>query len=299
MNHEDQTRLGIGIVGCGRVGAVMGNALRAAGHAIIGTTASSQASRDRAEAMLPEVPILEVETLVERAELVLFTVSDDVLPELVAGLAKLGCFTPGQIVMHCAGMYGTEVLGPAAACGAFAIALHPSLSFTGTSVDLPRLREATIAVTAAKPVLPIGQALVVEIGAEPIIVAEADRALYHAAIAHAANHTVATLSQSLDVLTSLGIEDPARVLRSLVEASVSNTLEAGPSALTGPVSRGDTGTVAAHLDALDEYSVAAGSLDVADAYTAMAKATIARALTNGTITTEQARAMHELLAERD
>ncbi|MFB9777914.1 Rossmann-like and DUF2520 domain-containing protein [Brevibacterium otitidis] len=299
MNHEDQTRLGIGIVGCGRVGAVMGNALRAAGHAIVGTTASSQASRDRAEAMLPGVPILDVETLVERSELVLFTVSDDVLAELVSGLAKLGSFRPGQIVMHCAGMYGTEVLEPAAASGAFAIALHPSLSFTGTSVDLPRLRASTIAVTAAKPVLPIGQALVVEIGAEPIIVAEADRALYHAAIAHAANHTVAILSQSLDILASVGIDDPARVLRSLVEASVSNTLQAGPSALTGPVSRGDTGTVAAHLDALAEYSATSGSLDAADAYTAMAKATISRALTNGTITAEQARAMHELLGRRD
>lgn len=299
MNHEDQTRLGIGIVGCGRVGAVMGNALRAAGHAIVGTTASSQASRDRAEAMLPGVPILDVETLVERSELVLFTVSDDVLAELVSGLAKLGNFRPGQIVMHCAGMYGTEVLEPAAASGAFAIALHPSLSFTGTSVDLPRLRASTIAVTAAKPVLPIGQALVVEIGAEPIIVAEADRALYHAAIAHAANHTVAILSQSLDILASVGIDDPARVLRSLVEASVSNTLQAGPSALTGPVSRGDTGTVAAHLDALAEYSATSGSLDAADAYTAMAKATISRALTNGTITAEQARAMHELLGRRD
>ena len=137
MNHEDQTRLGIGIVGCGRVGAVMGNALRAAGHAIIGTTASSQASRDRAEAMLPEVPILEVETLVERAELVLLTVPDDELAGLVSGLAALGRFTPGQIVMHCAGRFGTEVLAPAAAAGAIPIALHPSLSFTGTSLDLP------------------------------------------------------------------------------------------------------------------------------------------------------------------
>ena len=138
----DQTRLGVGIVGTGRVGAVMGRALREAGHTIVGCTASSEASRDRASAMLPDVPILDVETVVERSELVLFTVPDDILPELVSGLAKLGKFNSGQIVAHCAGRYGTEVLEPS---GAIPLALHPSLSFTGTSIDLPRLRQATIA----------------------------------------------------------------------------------------------------------------------------------------------------------
>lgn len=285
---DDSTRLGVGIVGCGRVGAVMGAALRAAGHAIVGTTASSEASRDRAEAMLPDVPILDVETLVSRSELVLFTVSDDALPGLISGLAELGRFTGGQIVAHCAGMYGTDVLAPAQAAGAIPIAFHPSLSFTGTSMDLPRLREATIAVTAPKPVLPIGQALVVEIGAEPIVVAEADRPLYHSAIAHAANHTVAVLAESLELLDSLGVEDPARVLGSLVRASVSNTLQTGSKALTGPVSRGDVETVRAHIEALGEYSLTASSTETLDAYSALGRATAARALANGTITEAQA-----------
>ncbi|GAA4284678.1 DUF2520 domain-containing protein [Brevibacterium daeguense] len=295
MNHEDETRLGVGIIGCGRVGAVMGRALREAGHALIGVTATSEASLDRAEAMLPGVPVLDIETVVERAELVLFTVSDDVLPELVSGLAQLGRFKAGQIIMHCAGRYGTEVLAPAAGSGAIPIALHPALSFTGTSIDLPRLREATIAVTAARTVLPIGQALVVEIGAEPIVVPEADRALYHAALAHASNHTVTILSQSLEMLTGLGVENPARVLTALVEASVGNTLQAGPSALTGPVSRGDIDTVTAHLDALGELAVEQGSTEVRDAYRCLAKATAARAVRNGTISDAQALALIELL----
>ncbi len=283
MNHEDQTRLGIGIIGCGRVGAVLGSALRGAGHAIVGVTASSEASLDRAEAMLPGVPVLDIETVVERSELVLFAVKDDVLAELVSGLAEIGCFKPGQIVMHCAGRFGTEVLAPGAAAGAIPLALHPSLSFTGTSIDLPRLRQATIAVTGAKAVLPIGQALVVEMGAEPVVVAEADRALYHAAIAHASNHTVAVLSQALEVLGSLGVENPAQVLHALVDASVANTLQSGPSALTGPVSRGDVETVRAHLDALEEYSLSAGSTEVRDAYAAMGRATALRALANRSI----------------
>ncbi|GAA2009891.1 DUF2520 domain-containing protein [Brevibacterium samyangense] len=284
MNHEDATRLGVGIIGSGRVGAVMGNALRAAGHAVIGVSAGSEASRDRAEALLPDVPVLDVETIVERAELLLLTVPDDVLPELVQGLADLGRFTPGQIVVHCAGRYGTEVLRPAAALGAITLALHPALSFTGTSIDLPRLRESTIAVTAPKPVLPIGQALVLEIGAEPVVVPEADRTLYHAALSHASNHTVVVLSQAAEVLREIGVEDPARVLSSLVYASVGNVLQSGPSALTGPVSRGDVSTVEAHLAGLAELAAETGATDTLETYRALARATAGRALRNGTIT---------------
>ena len=283
MNIDDQTRLGVGIIGMGRVGAVMGAALREAGHAIVGVTAGSEASRDRADAMLPGVPVLDTETVVERAELVLFTVPDDTIEELVSGLAALGRFNAGQIVVHCAGRHGLGVLQPATAAGAIPIALHPSLSFTGTSMDLPRLRQTTIGVTAPKPVLPIGQALVVEIGAEPIVLAEADRALYHSAITHASNHTVAIIAQSMDVLSSLGVDDPARVLASLVDASVSNVLQSGPRARKGPVSRGDVSTVEAHVQALAEYAVTQGSAEVVDTYRAMARATTARALENGTI----------------
>lgn len=296
MNHQDQTRLGVGIVGVGKVGAVLGNALRAAGHAIVGVTAASDASRDRADAMLPGVPVLDIETVVERSELLLFTVRDDVLPDLVRGLAELGHFNTGQIVLHCAGRFGTEVLAPAAAQGAITLALHPSLSFTGTSMDVSRLQQSTIAVTGSKPFLPIGQALVVEMGAEPIIVAEGDRPLYHTAIAHAANHTAAILGQALEVLGSLGIENPSQVLHALVDATVVNTLQAGPSSLTGPVSRGDVDTVRAHLVAAEEFTVSSGSTQFADTYRALCRATVARALANRTISDEAAAQITDLLA---
>ncbi|GAA2099448.1 MULTISPECIES: Rossmann-like and DUF2520 domain-containing protein [Brevibacterium] len=297
MNHEDGTRLGVGIVGVGRVGAVMGAALREAGHQIVGVSAGSEASRERADALLPGAPILDVETLVGRSELILLTVPDDEIAPLVEGLAALGRFSAGQIVMHCAGRHGLDVLAPAAAAGAIPLALHPSLAFTGTSMDLPRLREATIGVTAPRHVLPIGQALVVEIGAEPVVLKEADRALYHAAIAHAANHTAVIVAQAMDVLREVGVEDPARVLSSLVHASASNILQSGPQALTGPVSRGDVGTVRAHMEALAEYAVSADSAEVRDSYAAMGRATTARALANGTVDEPRAAALMDVLGE--
>src|SRR5689334_4092801 len=89
-------RLGVGVVGAGRVGAVLGSALRAAGHAVVGVSAVSAASRERAEVMLPAVPVLAIPDVVERAELVLLAVPDDALPALVDGLAATGAWQPGQ-----------------------------------------------------------------------------------------------------------------------------------------------------------------------------------------------------------
>ncbi|BBE21212.1 hypothetical protein MN0502_00950 [Arthrobacter sp. MN05-02] len=165
-------RLGVGIVGAGRVGAVLGAALRSAGHAVVGVAAVSEASRERAENLLPGVPVLEVPDIIERAELVLLTVPDDALPTLVEGLAQLGVWQAGQLVVHTSGRYGTAVLGPARAAGAIPLAIHPAMTFTGMSLDLGRLPDSMFGITAPSAVLPIAQALVVEMGAEPVVIEE-------------------------------------------------------------------------------------------------------------------------------
>ncbi|RLZ04029.1 oxidoreductase [Kocuria tytonicola] len=247
-------RLGVGVISAGKVGAVLGAALRAAGHAVVGVHASSAQSHERAAALLPDVPVLDVETIVERSELVLLAVPDDQLPGLVAGLAATGAWQPGQLVVHTAGRFGTDVLEPVRSAGAIGLAVHPAMTFTGLSMDLQRLVDCSFGVTAAAPVLPIAQALVVEMGAEPVVVAEADRPLYHAALAHGSNHVMTVLGEAMQILGEIGVEHPDRVLGPLVRATVDNALASGESALTGPVARGDISTVAAHVAALRELS---------------------------------------------
>ncbi|MCZ2401958.1 DUF2520 domain-containing protein [Paenarthrobacter sp. Z7-10] len=292
-------RLGIGIIGAGKVGAVLGAALRAAGHAVVGVSAVSEASRDRAENLLPGVPVLEIPDIVERSELVLLAVPDDVLPELVRGLAATGGWQAGQLVAHTSGRYGTAVLAPVRDCGGIALALHPAMTFTGMSIDLARLPDCTFGVTAAPAMLPIAQALVVEMGAEPVVIAEADRVLYHAALAHSANHLVTLVAQSCQLLGDIGVEDPARMLGPLLKAALDNALASGEAALTGPVARGDTETVAAHVVALREHHLdshsSGGAGDIGAAYTAMAAATSTRAAARGAITTSQQREIGEVL----
>ncbi|MFN4001642.1 Rossmann-like and DUF2520 domain-containing protein [Microcella sp.] len=218
-------RLGVGIVGAGRVGPVLGAALAAAGHALVGVSASTDDERDRVESMLPGVPVLAVPLLVERSELVVLAVPDDQLVELVAGLAALGAWQPGQLVLHTSAQHGTAVLDPARAAGAIPLAVHPALAFTGTSIDLARLRDAWCAVTAPGPVLPIAQALVVEMGAEPVVIAEADRPAYADAIAAASQFSTAIIGQSVSALRAIGVDEPGRVLGGVVRSAVENALQ--------------------------------------------------------------------------
>ena len=220
-------RLGVGIVGAGKVGAVLGAALGAAGHSSIAVSAVSASSRDRSEAMLPGVPILEVSDVVERSELVILAVPATELPGLVGGLAATGAWQAGQLVLHTAAEFGTSVLAPATAAGAIPLAVHPAMVFTGTSLDLIRLSESFFAVTAPTPVQPIGQALVVEMGGEPVLIAEQHRQSYAEAIATATSFSAAIVNQAIGLLAGIGIESPGQVLAPLVRSSVENALHRG------------------------------------------------------------------------
>lgn len=268
-------RFDVGVVGAGRVGAVLGAALRVAGHEVVAASAVSDASRDRAARLLPGVPLRTPQEVVAASQLVLLTVPDDALADLVSGLASLGCFRPGQLLVHTAGRVGIEVLRPAGPT-VVPLALHPAMTFTGTELDLERLADCSFAVTAPPAARTLAELLVHEIGATPVWVAEADRGLYHAALAHGANHLVTLVAQAQDLLRQAGIDEPTAMLRPLVEAALDNALRAGDQALTGPVARGDVGTVTRHL-----HLLRGAAPDVRLAYRALAKATALRARDSG------------------
>ncbi|GAA2044568.1 hypothetical protein GCM10009819_34490 [Agromyces tropicus] len=217
-------RLGVGTIGAGRVGAVLASALAGAGHALTGISAVSDASRERAAAMLPDLPVLGVPEIVERSELVLLAVPGDELSGLVEGLASAGAWRPGQLVVHTSARHGIAVLEPAMRAGAIPLAIHPAMSFTGTSVDLGRLAGTWFAVTAPAPVLPIGQALVVEMGGEPFVVAEEDRPAYAEAVDTAVSFSSAIVDQATGILERIGMPRAGAVLAPLVRSAVENAL---------------------------------------------------------------------------
>lgn len=247
--------MGVGIISAGRVGAVLGNALRAAGHQVTGVVARSNASRERAEVLLPGAPLLEPEEVVERSELVILAVPDDDLAPLAASLAQRGIVPGAQIIAHTSGRYGIDVLRPLEEAGAITLALHPAMTFTGTSLDLGRLVGCPWAITARPMFAPIAKALVLELDGISVDIAEGDRAAYHAALAHGSNHLVVLVSQVLAILDSISVEDPSQLVSPLLQASLEEVLRRGPGALTGPVQRGDAGTVGNHIAALTELDL--------------------------------------------
>ena len=272
-------RLGIGIIGAGRVGAVLGLALQQAGHTITAVHAVSDASIARAEALLPDAPILEIPGILRRSEAVIFAVPDDVLESLVSGLASAGHIQTGHLLVHTSGRYGTAVMDTVRQYGAIPVAIHPAMTFTGLSLDVDRLHNTAFGITADPVVTPIAEALVVEMGGLPVTIPESARPTYHAAMAHASNHLVTLTAQAQAMLEAAGIGQASKLLGNLMTASLENALTNGDQALTGPVSRGDTGTVATHLETLK----ALDDPDLFETYRAMALATARRAADAGLI----------------
>ena len=291
---EHPARLRVGVIGPGRAGTALARALGRAGHEITAAAAVSETSKQRARDNFPHAKLEDPAQVIEDADLVLLTVPDDVLPGLVAGLAATEAPLAGRLLAHASGAHGIRVLDPATQAGALPLAIHPVMTFTGRDDDVDRIKGVSFGVTAPEPLRPAAEVLVIEMGGEPVFIAEENRHLYHAALAFAANHLVTLVAEAEDMLSEAGAENPSRMLGPLLSAALDNALRFGDAGLTGPVARGDDGTVAAHLAAIREADP--GALG---AYLALARLTADRALATGLLKPNDAERLLGVLAGGD
>ena len=247
-NHQHS----IGLVGAGKVGIVLATALVRAGHTVVSVWDPSSTAIEGARETLGDFQAAStVAEATAGADLVLLAVPDDVLQGLVQALAAEGKEWLGVNVVHVSGRYGAAVLSPLSNQGATAIALHPAMAFSGDrDTELSRITGARFAVTAGDRTT--AENLVRDMGGIPFKVDESDRVLYHAAMTHASNHLVTLVVQSSAMLASISINDTSDVLRPALAAALENALVRGTAGATGPVVRGDIGTVAEHIRALSE-----------------------------------------------
>jgi predicted short-subunit dehydrogenase-like oxidoreductase (DUF2520 family) len=284
------TPLRVGVIGAGRVGAVLAAVLRSRGHDIVSVAGESDASLRRAADLLPGVPVDKPTAVARTCDVLLLTVPDDMLENVVTQLSASGAIRKGQYVVHSSGSHGLRVLEPATRVGAHPVAMHPAMTFTGTARDLDRLRDCVFGVTTGPADREWALALVTELGADVMWVPEEQRSLYHAGLAHGANHLVTLVAQAMELLGAAGAEDPAAILRPLLGAALDNALAEGDAALTGPIVRGDVNTVRAHL-----AEIRATAPDTLPSYVALARATLDRVVTDGRVLPIRAAAMRRVL----
>ena len=282
--------LRVGVVGAGRVGAVLAAALASAGHEIVAAAGESDASHRRLAELLPGTANEKPSAVARSCDLLLLTVPDDMLPNVVAVLSASGAIHEGQYVVHTSGRHGLAVLDDARAVGARPVAMHPAMTFTGTAVDLGRLPGCVFGLTASPGERAFAEGLVADLRGRPMWVPEEMRTLYHAGLAHGANHLVTLVTQAMELLTAAGADDPAGTLRPLLTAALDNALDQGDAALTGPIVRGDVNTVRAHL-----ADITANAPHTLGSYVSMARASLDRVVTDGRLLPIQAEKIRRVL----
>ncbi len=218
-------RMGIGVIGSLPQGAVIASGLAGAGHAVIARAPVDDGVEEQFSAMLDGVPVLDPPTVVRRSELVILAEDGDALTGLITTLSAEGAFVSGQLVCHLGVQHGLGVLDPATAAGAIGLRLLPLIAFTGTSVDVGRMREGWCVVSAPTPVLPIAQALAIELGMEPLVLDDAKHEDLHHAVEAATTAATDVVSAAMAAFTRAGFGGMEHALAKLLTTSVEAAVE--------------------------------------------------------------------------
>ena len=222
----------LAIVGRGRLGHTLARMLRAAGHEVRGPLGRGYAPAELGD-----------------PEIVLLCVPDHQIPAAAAVLAERHTPTgPAELLVgHCSGATGLAALGRTEA-----LSVHPLMSVSGEDdTASPRWDGAVAAVAGStERALAAAHQLARDLGLRPVAVSDADRAAYHAAASIASNFLVTLEDAAASLAATAGVD--RELLLPLVRQTVENWGAQGPTALTGPIARGDEATVGAQRAAVAE-----------------------------------------------
>jgi len=283
----------VGIVGAGAVGTALGVALNRAGWPVLAVASRDAGRRERFRSLVPGArAFAEPNALVDEVELILVAVPDDAIAALAGSLRLYG----GQAIAHTSGALGPEVLGPAMAAGTQAGTFHPLVSFADVDRSVAALQGATVAIEGDEQLAGLLAEMAEAIGAVPVRLAPGSKAAYHAAAVLAAGGFVALLDSIVELARVAGLDESGAlaIYGRLVEQTLGNARALGVArALTGPLARGDLGTLDRHLSALQTHAPTTLPL-----YAAAAEREIALAEGRGSLAPDVAAAMRTRLAKR-
>jgi len=282
----------LGFIGAGTVGTALAIRLSERGHKVVAVSSRSQASADKlAQAINGCRAVENGQAVADSAELVFITTPDGAIATVVSTIK----WHPGQSVVHCSGADSVNSLEPARKQGASVGAIHPLQTFASVEQAINNISGSTFALEAQEPLLSTLKDIATTLDGTCIELTASDKVLYHAAAVMACNYLVTLVKLATDLWQTFNVppERATQALLPLLRGTIANIERVGiPQCLTGPIARGDTGTIKKHIDAMEKAAPA-----LLPTYLDLGRQTIPIALAKGRIDKQQAGELQKLLKD--
>lgn len=282
--------LTLGFIGAGTVGTALAVRLEQKSYRVVAVSSRSRDSAERLAGMVDGCRVCESgQAVADAADMVFITTPDGVIPQIAAQLT----WRPGQNVVHCSGADSIDVLTPVTSKGAAAGGFHPLQTFASIRHAIDNIPGSTFAIEAEEPLLGTLKGMAEALEGTWIRLGPGDKVLYHAAAVLACNYLVTLVKLSTDLWQTFGVPrgEATRSLLPLIRGTVNNLEKVGlPDCLTGPIARGDLGTIQKHIAALESKAP-----QLLPAYLELGRQTVPIALAKGKIDKDRASRLQAVL----
>ncbi len=281
----------LGFIGAGTVGTALAVRLNSAAYPVVAVSSRSLSSAERLAQAVKGSPRVfnTLQEVADNAEMVFITTPDDAIATVAAQIT----WHPGQSVVHCSGSASTDILEPARRAGAQVGAFHPLQTLASVQQAIENIPGSTFAIEAEEPLLSILKDMATFLKGSWIVLKAGDKVLYHAAAVMACNYLVTLVKLATDLWQTFDVptQQATKALMPLLRGTLNNIDNVGiPKCLTGPIARGDIGTIKKHLGAMEKSAPA-----LISTYRELGLQTIPVALAKGRINQEQAKQLESVL----
>jgi predicted short-subunit dehydrogenase-like oxidoreductase (DUF2520 family) len=246
--------LKLGFIGAGTVGTALAIRLSEKGYPVVAVASRRyESARKLAELVKGCHAYENNQGVADNAEAVFITTPDMVIPIVAAQLK----WRSRQSVIHCSGADSLDVLEPARQAGARVGGFHPLQTFAGVQIAIENLPGSTFGLEADEPLLNLLKEMAKALNGNWVVLRAEDKVAYHTAAVMACNYLVTLVKLSTDLWQTFNVprDQATRALIPLLKGTLNNIANIGiPNCLTGPIARGDTGTVQKHLNALEKIA---------------------------------------------
>lgn len=284
--------LSIGFIGAGTTGTALALCLHKQGYKINAVYSRTQASAERLASKISGCEVKQsAQDVLNNCKMIFITTSDDAISNVCQSLK----WRDGQYAVHCSGAHSTEVLQHAVKMGAKAGGFHPLQTFAGIEQAIYNIPGSTFALEGDEPLLTELKKMAIDLGGNWIILKPEHKSLYHISAVFISNYLVTLTYIASTIWKTFGVDrvQATNALLPLLKGTLQNIQNIGlPNCLTGPIARGDSGTIKRHIDSLkNEYP------ELLDCYKILGRNTVPIALAKGKISGESAAVLNKLFNE--